>query len=367
MKFGRHAWLLGLLIISTSCTSEQSALRVQHLPSPSQSDSVNNRGVQTLWPAAPIGHPAEYLATYYQGRLYVGWEDEVAFLDLATAMWTSLPPLPGEALRERAVIVDDNIAYAVGGIAPSCRSCPHVSSGVSLDVDREPRSWNPVPPLPWGDSDELMVSKVPEGIVVVARRGSEWRSAVLTAVDDPMQRSWREVPLGLEDNSNLLNVLEVGDSAVALVRSPRGVGAVVIGDIAGGWSRPQSVDLPGARTIAAVTGARVAVLAAGTEGVRGATFDIGRKTWQDEGELPPGADVPTWGEGFGWEDKVLVPLVGNVQAWSPTDNSVTQYEAPSILQFSDLVWTGDQLLSWGGFGPSDRSLIVGTWVPDRAS
>jgi hypothetical protein len=346
-------------VLLSACTPPPPTLTVEVSEEASKPPrTAPTTAVATSWPPAPIPFAAEFLATYDHPRLFVGWETDVAYLDIESNVWSTLPALPGGPLRERAVVVDGTDAYAMGGVPPECRSCPHLASGYYINLNAEAMSWQSTPDLPWGSSDELLLGRHGSTTIAVAEQDGALMSAALEAASE----RWETLPVPVSGKASLLRLIAVKDATVALVRGSDGFGAMVLRDIAAGWSGAAWTRVKGEHATAGALGNRLALVTDG-DGASAVFFDPNTMHWVQQRELPFRPMAPDFGEAFGWHGNLLVPAVGYVQIMDLDRGLIEQRPAPQILLGSDILWTGEELLSWGGFGPNGRSLQVYSWGP----
>ncbi|CAN5162569.1 hypothetical protein BH23ACT9_BH23ACT9_32970 [soil metagenome] len=297
-------------------------------------------------------------------------------------LWRRLPPHTGGALEVRgATQVRGAEVFAYG--ARTCRDCPWEPVLHALDPNEA--AWQRLPDAPGGASGghEAVVSVANE--LVVVRDTDDGGLAALAY--DPRRDEWRDLdmppvrPLGWRAIGAGDQLVLVG--TIAQPGGGTGPGALVLDLPSGAWRNAgRGMPLRGPELAAAVwTGDAVVFFGSPTSrgAPRGAVLSLTDDTWtalpapsydllaEDDAAVGD-LDGELMGLAGVWDgDRAL--FVGGLTtpvflAWSPDEQRWQVRPPPTARAGATAVWTGQQVLLWGGVTRDGRIADLQVYTPD---
>ncbi|HUG84190.1 MAG TPA: hypothetical protein VMM13_06475 [Euzebya sp.] len=323
-----------------------------------------------LWTTIGTRAPIDLLRLgpgVWSGReLLVGFTPAVAAYTpdrRSSEAWRSLPPHPAGALQVRGAMQLPGGPVVVYG-QKTCAGCLWEAALFALDPDTG--AWERLADAPGEVSQDREVALGVGGQVVVVRhRGAE---GIQVLAYDPDADSWRDLqapdlgPLRWQavaagDQVVVVGVIVAADGTAIPLAMAHDPGTGAWRDVAAGMPLPNPHE-----TTAVWTGQEVLLFGGSVRdgAPRGAALSLADDTWTTLPDLPLGDQLlPTlggegpltgllgvWdGEGALFVGGLIVPLF---LAWTPDLATWEVRRATTSRAGGTAVWTGRQLLLWGG-------------------
>lgn len=343
------------------------------------------RGAWTQREDAPIDVPGDHRGVWTGNELIVGFQPDVAAYDPAAERWRRLPDVPGPRRIDPRVVWTGQHVVVFGGIAGD-EAGAHRADGLLLDVAGE--RWESMPPAPAAPLWDPTVVWTGEEVVVWggARPGDaeergEW--AVNGSAYDPDRRRWREIAPAPVERVYHSDGLWTGRQLVVWgshhppgrqFRDEAGPSfAAAYDPAADRWQRLPAPPVEHPAEAAGMWTGREVILwgqpaLAHRSGAPRVGASLDPRAVGEGWRLLPAVDVDTrpstsvYGLSHAWASAGAVFYGGYPESvglvYDPDDRSWLRLPSHRARVNAVAVWTGEELLLWGGYtttGP-DRDL-----------
>ena len=303
-----------------------------------ESDVVASGDWKLLPPAVSLAGRSEPSVVWTRKAMIV-WGGEAdtgvladgASFDLSSETWASLPAAPIAPRRSHSAVWTGTkmVVYGGMGVSPECPQICPLGDGAAFDTLTQ--TWTPIAPAPLGPRTGHRAVWV-QNRMVVWGGGAEAGGALADGASyDPATDSWAPLPPSPLE-------ARMGHGAVATTHDMLVWGGSEGGE-AGRYLADGAVFSPAANSWARMADAPGSL----------AGRDNFASVWT-------GQQMVVWG-GYGRSDTCIPCFHGDGAAYDPSAGSWTPL-APSPLRGrggSRAVWTGRDMLVWGGFDSTDHT------------
>ena len=308
------------------------------------------------------------------GEADAGVRGDGASFDPVSETWTPLPPAPIAPRRSHSAVWAGTKMLVYGGTgisAPCSQICP-LGDGAAYDTVT--RTWRPLAPAPLAPRSGHRAVWLQNRMVVWGGAGEGGGALTDGASYDPVADSWAPLPpsplearAGHEAVTTTHQLLVWGGSAEAGGRNF--ADGAVFTPASNSWTPMAAppASLTGRDSFAAVwTGGQMLVWG-GRNGActpcfpsDGAAYDLASDSWKPMAPSPLSGRAGTRAVWTGRDMLVWGGSDPTAQADGALYDPVTDAWAPVVAgplaarQHHAMVWTGNQLLVWGGLGAAAR-------------
>jgi hypothetical protein len=289
-------------------------------------------------------------------------EADGAAYDPAGDRWRRLPPAPLAGRLRHAAVWTGSEMLLWGGVRPARAGSSEVALADGAAYQPATRTWRPIPPAPLAGDTAVWTGTE---LLVFGRAGADADPRLGGAAYDPRAGSWRRLAASPLPAGNEFSVVLAGGTLAAFTYrdSERACHGSLYDLAAGTWRTLGACPLlPIMYPQPIWTGSRIVLLTWGREWFDGGEVDPWPERVYTNGIYDPAADAwrrpaarpadlqPGYGGRFVWTGReVLLWGGGGGVAYNPSaDTWRPMATAPFTRESASSAWTGSELLIWGG-------------------